>query len=282
MTTTTPTVYAPSPFPMLHSHVLSDHLLTNYPTGEWQVSVNAPPARGTDFATLSTVAKGGLVRLTFKYGSSIFPQGVSVGADIMSAQGKLRLSPTLYYKFFKHGDNTVTISPKEGTVNHMWMHDKGTFTTDITTDLYDYLATSGSVNSRLAPGVIGGLSFEYDPTRSGLKNYTLGVKYKYNHAISYDGTGAITLSSVKTFITGRLQGFTYLRSHRKGYDATLGLAAYSPCGAKMSTKLNVMDGSAALSLSRILAGDWRFNVAVHGNVYKQTYGGVGVSFSYDQ
>lgn len=279
----TPTVYAPPPFPMLHTHVTADHLSTNFPTGQWQLTVNAPPTRGDDFAALTTVAKGGLVRLSFKYGSSsFFPKGISVGADVLSAEGKLKVNPTLFYKFFKHGENTLTVSPKEGTVNHLWMHDRGTFTTDITTDLYDYMSTSGSVNSRLAPGVVGGFSFEYDPTRSGLKNYTLGLKYKYNHAISYDGTGAITVSSIKTFITGRLQGFTYLRSHRKGYDATVGLAAYSPCGAKVATKLDVMDGYAAVCASRILAGAWRFNVAIHGNVYKQTYGGVGVSFSYDQ
>eukprot|EP00744_Colponema_vietnamica_P010632 GILI01015006.1.p1 GENE.GILI01015006.1~~GILI01015006.1.p1 ORF type:complete len:287 (-),score=62.09 GILI01015006.1:163-1023(-) len=281
VSTPAPIVYAPPPFPMLHLHVLSENLMTNFPTGKWQVAVTAPEPKGENFATMSTVAKAGQLKVNFRYGSSFFPKGLSLGAEA-TADGKLKISPTVFYKFFKHGINTVAVTPAEGKINHTWTHDKGTFTTDFTTNAFDYFASSGSLNARLAPGVLGGFSFDYDPTRSGLKNYVLGLKYKQNHAVSYDGTGAITVSSIRTFITGRLQGFTHLSSHRKGYDAIVGVAAFSPCGAKMATKLDVMDGAAAVSVSRILAGQWRFNVAAHGNIYKQTYGGVGVSFSYEQ
>ena len=280
--------YPPPPFALLHSHVTSDLFGVPFPTlGAWGVNITAPTvsSANNNYATLGAYVRGGYARATAKVCCPHFPKGLSLAVEATRTGEKgacLRVEPTLTYKFEKEGDHTVGFTPQTGKLTHAWAHPSGALATDVTTELADYLNSSGSLIARLYPGVIGGFDFVFDPTRSGLKQYKLGLKYKGTHSVSYDAEGTVAASTIRNIVPGRLQTATHMTYGRKGGDATVGLIGFSPCGAKIVAKVAVRDGAAGLGTSRMINGEWRINVGAQGNLYKRSFSGVGVSFNYEQ
>lgn len=286
-TSSSPRVYPPPPFGLIHTHVNSELFGIPFPAvGPWGFSIVAPNvgAANNNYMTLSTYLRGTYAQATTKFCSPLFPTGFSLSfVGTRSKDGGVAAEPSVVYKFKKGGDNTLTFSPLSGSVNHTYAHAEGAMLTDVTTEAYDRLSTKGSLNARLYPGLTGGFDFTYDPSRSGLKNYRLGLKYLGTHSLSYEADGRTwAASTIYNIVAGRLQLATYATMGRKGHGATVGIIGFSPCGAKMVGKLSVSDGKAGLGMSRVINGEWRVNLGVHGNAYKRTYEGVGVSFTYEQ
>lgn len=220
-------------------------------------------------------------------------QGKNINLEIIAKNPRVKdTSGTLYYttqagifpslthKYLGGKEHTFTLGLRNGTpLGYTWKQNEGVFNGVVSTKLGDWLSTSASLTCRLTSEIIAGASVEYDPFRSGLKSYTIGLKHSKFGALTVDATRAFTLTSARK-ATDSIMVYGLLGANRAGqYSAVVAGKFSSPCGGAAYAKVDAVSGNAAVTISKMREGNWLPRVTANVNLYKAKFQGLGISFS---
>ena len=193
---------------------------------------------------------------------------------------KAGIFPSFTHNYLGGKEHTFTLGLRNGSpLGYTWKHPEGVFNAAVSAKLSDWLSSSASLTCRVTADVIAGVSVEYDPLRSGLKSYSVGIKHAKVGALTVDATRAFTLSSSRK-VNAYVDVFGLVSSNRAGnYSAVAAAKFSSPCGANAFAKIDAINGDTSVSFSKIREGNWLPRVSAHGNLFKGKFIGLGVSFT---
>jgi hypothetical protein len=166
-----------------------------------------------------------------------------------------------------------------GKVNYTYLDD--TFRITSSTNVLDGLPTDASLSTHICKGVATGASVSFDPSRSGLKNYTFvatatRVKELWNSAvlIKLDATEGYGLG-VAYPVNGTWTA-TGLLGRR---EFKVGARMASPCGASVGVFADLFGRSLGFSATKGNGEGWNVNLSAAVNASAPTQPVFGVSFS---
>jgi hypothetical protein len=166
-----------------------------------------------------------------------------------------------------------------GKVNYTYKDD--TFNISATTNLLDGLPTDASVSTLICKGAAAGAAVSYDPSRSGLKNYTFTlvadrVKELRDAKVlaKLDATEGYGLGL--TFPVRPDLSVTALIGRR---ECKLGARLLSPCGAAVSAFVDAVSRSLALTATKGTGEGWKVSVSATIKAEEPTAPAFGVSFT---
>ncbi|KAG8347797.1 hypothetical protein ERJ75_001352500 [Trypanosoma vivax] len=127
------------------------------------------------------------------------------------------------------------------------------------TQLLDGLSTKCTATTRISPRNQMGFSFSYDPSRTGLRNYTFAFARQGCASVrggdivaKYD---AITGPAIHTRIPVNPYAGAVILAEQTRF--LVGAEARSPCGAQILLNANLVDSRATLILTRSIASTWK-------------------------
>jgi len=172
-----------------------------------------------------------------------------------------RFSPAVTYHKDEHA---VTAKIATGVVDYEFKHPAfhGTASVHATSGF----ATLATLSARIQQNLYGGLYLNYDPFRSGLRNYTLSLLAR-NVAQAKNGDVLVSFDATRGLLVGltaplkdNIQGTVTLRPSKVTQTLQAGLDVRSPCGAQVLAHVDVGQQLLGLTFSRIIQGAWRLSL----------------------
>lgn len=172
-----------------------------------------------------------------------------------------RFAPAVTYKEKHH---SVTAKLATGHVDYTFTHPAffGTASVHATGGF----ATLATLSSRIQQNLYGGLYLNYDPFRSGLRNYTVSILAR-NVAAAKHGDVLVSLDATRGVLLGfsapiknTLQGTFTVRPHKAMQTLVAGLDYRSPCGAQALAHVDVGQQLLGVTLSRLIHDTWRVSL----------------------
>ena len=245
---------------------------------EWRLEVFQPPQEGKVYANIAVNGNNGATcelnydapNTPFRFQSTLSSverptkcgESESCCAVIAKANTVLqRVAPAVTYKEKYH---SVTAKLATGFVDYEFTHPAffGTASVHATGGF----ATIASLSTRVQQNVYGGLYVNYDPFRSGLRNYTLSLlarnvaSAKHGDVlVSYDATRGVLLGFTAP-IKNTLQGTVTVRPQKATQTLVAGLDFRSPCGAQALAHIDVGQQLIGMTLSRLIQDTWRVSL----------------------
>ena len=129
--------------------------------------------------------------------------------------------------------------------------------------LSDYLSSTVGLTCRVEERVLAGLSVNFDPFRSGLKDYTVALMFKERYTVTASPLSGYGLSFLHP-LCAKANALVQL-SLRRGnkVDGEVGVNFVSRCGGCGVAKVSIPALDVALNLAKPMSDGWLVAVTLH-------------------
>lgn len=246
----------------------------NYPTaGTWSVWTDVSTSASEPVAIQPFLSSTTGVGIDLYWRGDEYKKGLKASATIKPSTLLTEFSPEIQ---FEDGDVTYKLKPRDLSATYQFVHPTFTGSLEVGRDGFGIL-TEGKGTVALTDHCTGGLSFAYDPFRSGLKKYKIALLCE--SATDRGSFGAVYDANRNHQVFGIVKSGCHRAAAGVRFSceniAEIGLQKTSPCGAVAQMKLNVKARTLGVSIQRQLS-DWKFTLAAefgrNDEMWKPSFG----------